>query len=205
MLDFRIIVAAIIVCVSLVMIGTRVLTTSDAFNIAAGSRPGIRTMSDPVRPSIAVMPATPATAELPAPSQSLITLRPSSPATPVAPISVAKSRLPAEAPRSTSVAGAPADDVTGSIPAQPGPADVPARRSPGSGAPAHSNRATATPPVSELSGSIFSHPESQPNVEPDWKQNPALRSAVAPAPPPARQAEEPVKVLEFFFKNSTAR
>ena len=94
MLDFRIIVAAIIVCVSLVMIGTRVLSTSDAFNIAAGSRPGIRTMSDPVRPSIALSTTSPAAAELPAPPQTSIAVRSAGPATPVMPAAAAKPQSP---------------------------------------------------------------------------------------------------------------
>jgi hypothetical protein len=176
MLDFRIIVAAIIVCVSLVMIGTRVLSTSDAFNIAAGSRPGIRTMSDPVRPSIALSTTSPATAELPAPPQTSIAVRSASPAPPVMPATAEKTQIPIEA----AAANSPASDITGSIPTRSGPVETPVRRST-AGAPSppvQPNRA----PVSELTGSIFSHPESQPNVEPDWKQNPPRRTVTAPMP-----------------------
>ena len=156
MLDFRIIVAAIIVCVSLVMIGTRVLSTSDAFNIAAGSRPGIRTMSDPVRPSIALSTTSPAAAELPAPPQTSIAVRSARPATPVMPATAAKPQIPIEA----AAANSPASDITGSIPPRSEPAETPVRR-PTAAAPnppVQSNRAT-TAPVSELTGSIFSHPE----------------------------------------------
>jgi hypothetical protein len=170
MLDFRIIVAAIIVCVSLVMIGTRVLSTSDAFNIAAGSRPGIRTMSDPVRPSIALSTTSPAAAELPAPPQ---TSGSAGPATPVMPATAARPRIPTEA----AAANSPASDITGSIPTRSEPAEMPVRRATAAAPnpPVQPNRA-ATAPVSELAGSIFSHPESQPNVEPDWKQNPPRRA-----------------------------
>jgi hypothetical protein len=180
MLDFRIIVAAIIVCVSLVMIGTRVLSTSDAFNIAAGSRAGIRTMSDPVRPSIALSPTAPATVELPAPPQPSMAERPASPVPTVMPAATAKPQPPMEA----AAANSSASDITGSIPTRSETADAPARRPPGA-APSPTvqpNRTTTTTtaPVSELTGSIFSHPESQPNVEPDWKQNPPRRSVDAP-------------------------
>lgn len=179
MLDFRIIVAAIIVCVSLVMIGTRVLSTSDAFNIAAGSRPGIRTMSDPVRPSIALSTTSPAAAELPAPPQTSIAVGSPGPATPVMPATAAKAQIPIEAAATDS----PAGDITGSIPTRSEPAETPVRRSTAAAPspPVQPNRA-ATAPVSELTGSIFSHPESQPNVEPDWKQNPPRRSVIAPMP-----------------------
>jgi hypothetical protein len=199
MLDFRIIVAAIIVCVSLVMVGTRVLSTSDAFNISAGSRPGVRTMSDPVRPSIALSPASPSPVDLPAPQQPSIVMRPVSPKTPAIP-ATANPQPKIEA----ASANSSANDITGSIPRRSETADAPTRRSTVAAPhpPVQPNQ-TVTAPVSELTGSIFSHPEAQPNVEPDWKQNPPRRSAVAPAPTPTRPTENPGNPFGFLFNSVT--
>jgi hypothetical protein len=155
----------------LVMIGTRVLTTSDAFNVAAGSRPGIRTMTDRVRPSIALSPAPPAATEHSVVPRFSDGARPAG--APAIPAITSEPPTAQQTPRSA--AAAPAEDITGSIP-QSEPGEMPARRP----AAVAASALPATPPVSELSGSIFSHAESQPNVEPDWKRNPRRRSAITP-------------------------
>jgi hypothetical protein len=179
MFDFRIIISAIIVCVSLVMVGTRILSDSDAFNVAAGSRAGVRTMSDTMRPAVGVTSTTPAP-DLPTiPTGPAIAARP----TPLEPVETTSSINPSEY------------------------VDRPARRSvPAAPSPPIQSRAPS-PPVPEITGSIYSHPEAQPNVEPDWRPIPPRRTAAAPAssaPTPARHGDDH-GVFEFLFKNAHSR
>ena len=158
-----------------VMIGTRVLSTSDAFNIAAGSRPASGPCLIQCGPRSHYQRPRPRSGAA-APPQTSIAVRSARPATPVMPATAAKPQIPIEA----AAANSPASDITGSIPPRSEPAETPVRRSTAAGPnpPVQPNRAT-TAPVSELTGSIFSHPESQPNVEPDWKQNPPRRGVTA--------------------------
>ena len=209
MLDFRIIIAAIIVCVSLIMTGARLLSTSDAFNIT-GTRPSITTLTDPSRaelPAPIIGAKAPARFDLPSPAIAA-KLRPPVEMPPLTPAVAARPTAPAEARRPAAALEAKAVEPDPIEPAEK-TARLPRPTTPA--APSPTIRSTrAAQPAPEITGSIPAHPEAEPNVEPDWKQKlPPRRNIVAtPAPQPPRSHDvappRPADEVDAF-KNSVAK
>ena len=209
MLDFRIVIAAIIVCVSLVMTGARLLSTSENFSVAIGLRPGVTPMTEAQRPKVVARPIVPTIAE---PPTGAITPRPPARFDLPTPAIIARPLIPSEPP-STTVGDKPVVSTPPSAaakvigPEAVGPGAKPTSPPPTTAAapsPTARSRRTLNPPAPEITGSIPVHPEAEPNVEPDWKQKlPPSRNV---ATTPARSRPEEVNpFLEFFYRNSIAK
>lgn len=210
MLDFRIVIAAIIVCVSLVMTGARLLSTSENFSVAIGLRPGVTPMTEAQRPKVVARPIVPAIAE---PPTGAITPRPPARFDLPTPAIIARPLIPSQPSSTTAgdraiVSTPPSAAAKAIEPEAVGPGAKPTSPPPATtaAAPSPAARSTRTlnPPAPEITGSIPVHPEAEPNVVPDWQQKSRPSRNVAATPTRSR-TEDASPILEFFYSNSIAK